>query len=156
MSTKIRGRSPNCSQSRTNGVRAPSPNFIAVLVTLLAAGCSTVYDPHKPTTVMASEEGGAVTVKHGQRLHLPLTAEPGGQYESRIAEPQGRAVLAEGPADETGLNFTPVRSGEEQLRLEYRAVGGASAPQRIVSYDVTVPETGFNAWLRSLFGKRSP
>lgn len=127
-----------------------------MVLALLAAGCSTVYDPHKPTTVMASGEGGAVTVKHGQRLHLPLTAEPGGKYEWRLAEPPVRAVLAEGPADETGLNFTPIRSGAEQLRLEYRPVEGEGTPQRIVSYDVTVPETGFNAWLRSIFGKREP
>jgi len=127
----------------------------AIVLVLLAAGCSTVYDPHAPKTVMASEDGGAVTVKHGQRLHLPLTAEPGAQYEWRIAEPPVRAILAEGPADETGLNFTPVRSGEEQLRLEYRPVGGEGTPQRIVSYDVTVPQTGFRVWLQSIFGKRA-
>ena len=50
-----------------------------------------------------------------------------------------------------------MRSGEEQLRLEYRPVSGEGAPQRIVSYNVTVPETGVLAWFRSLFGrKRSP
>jgi predicted secreted protein len=128
----------------------------AAIVLVLAAGCSTVWDPHAPKTVMAREEGGAVTVKHGQRLHLPLAAEPGGQYEWRMAEPPVRSILAEGPADDSGLNFTPVRSGEEQLRLEYRPVGGEGAPQRIVSYDVTVPETGFRVWLQSLLGKRAP
>src|SRR6267378_3435371 len=51
-----------------------------------------------------------------------LATEPGGEYEWRLAEPPVRAVVAEGPADEQGLNFTPVRSGEEQLRLEYRPV----------------------------------
>ena len=127
----------------------------AIVLVLLAAACSTTVDPHAPKTVMAREEGGAVTVKHGQRLHLPLTADAGGQYEWRLAEPPVRAVVAEGPADESGLNFTPVRSGEQQLRLEYRPVGGEGAPQRIVSYDVTVPETGFRAWLQSLLGKRS-
>lgn len=127
----------------------------AIVFVLLAAGCSTVWDPHAPKTVMAREEGGAVTVKHGQRLHLPLAAEPGGQYEWRMAEPPVRSILAEGPADDSGLNFTPVRSGEEQLRLEYRPVGGEGAPQRIVSYDVTVPETGFRVWLQSLLGKRA-
>ena len=127
----------------------------ATVVLLLLAGCSTVWDPHKPKTVSAGDEGGPVTVKHGQRLHLPLAADPGGQYEWRLAEPPVRAVLAEGPADEKGLNFTPVRSGEEQLRLEYRPVSGEGAPQRIVSYDVTVPETGLRAWLRSLFSRRS-
>jgi len=128
----------------------------AIVLVLAAAGCSTVWDPHAPKTVMASGEGGAVTVKHGQRLHLPLAAEPGGQYEWRMAEPPVRSILAEGPADDSGLNFTPVRSGEEQLRLEYRPLGGEGAPQRIVSYDVTVPETGFRVWLQSLLGKRAP
>ena len=127
----------------------------AVAAALLVSGCSTVWDPHKPRTVTAGEDGGAVTVKHGQRLHLPLAADPGGQYEWRLAEPPVRAVLAEGPVDDKGLNFTPVRSGEEQLRLEYRPVSGEGAPQRIVSYDVTVPETGFRAWLRSLFSRRA-
>jgi len=127
----------------------------AIVVVLLAAGCSTVWDPHAPKTVIASDDGGAVTVKHGQRLRLPLATEPGGEYEWRLAEPPVRAVVAEGPADEQGLNFTPVRSGEEQLRLEYRPVSGEGAPQRIVSYNVSVPQTGFRAWLRSLFGRRS-
>ena len=128
----------------------------AIVLVLAAAGCSTVWDPHAPKTVLASAEGGAVTLKHGQRLHLPLAAEPGGQYEWRMAEPPVRSILAEGPADDSGLNFTPVRSGAEQLRLEYRPVGGEGAPQRIVSYDVTVPETGFRVWLQSLLGKRAP
>jgi predicted secreted protein len=127
----------------------------AIVLVVLAAGCSTVWDPHAPKTVTAGDEGGAVTVKHGQRLHLPLATEPGGKYEWRLAEPPVRAVVAEGPADEKGLNFTPVRSGEQQLRLEYRPVSGEGAPQRIVSYDVSVPETGLRAWLRSLFGRRS-
>ena len=127
----------------------------AIVLLALAAGCSTTWDPHAPKTVRASDDGGAVTVKHGQRLHLPLVADPGGQYEWRLAEPPVRAVLAEAPADEKGLNFTPVRSGEEQLRLEYRPMSGEGAPQRIVSYDVTVPETGLRAWLRSLFGRRA-
>jgi predicted secreted protein len=127
----------------------------AIVLVVLAAGCSTVWDPHAPKTVTAGDEGGAVTVKHGQRLHLPLATEPGGKYEWRLAEPPVRAVVAEGPADEKGLNFTPVRSGEQQLRLEYRPVSGEGAPQRIVSYDVTVPETGLRAWLRSLLGRRS-
>ena len=126
-----------------------------VLVLLAAAGCSTTWDPHAPKTVTAKDEGGAVTVQHGQRLRLPLATDPGGQYEWRLAEPPVRAVVAQGPGDEKGLNFTPVRSGEEQLRLEYRPVSGEGAPQRIVSYDVTVPETGVRAWLRSLFGRRA-
>jgi predicted secreted protein len=126
----------------------------AIVLLLLAAGCSTTWDPHAPKTVTAGSDGGAVTVKHGQRLRLPLATDPAGQYEWRLAEPPVRAVLAEAPGDEKGLNFTPVRSGEEQLRLEYRPVSGEGAPQRILSYDVTVPESGVRAWLRSFFGRR--
>ena len=59
----------------------------AIVLVLLAAGCSTVWDPHSPKTVTGSDEGGAVTLKHGERLHLPLAADPGGQYEWRLAEP---------------------------------------------------------------------
>ena len=125
----------------------------AIVLVVLAAGCSTTWDPHAPKTVTASGEGGPVTVQHGQRLRLPLATDPSANYEWRLAEPPVRAVLAEGPAGEQGLSFTPVRSGEEQLRLEYRPVSGDGAPQRIVAYDVTVPETGLRAWLRSLFGR---
>ena len=41
------------------------------------------------------------------------------------------------------MNFTPVRSGEEKLLLEYRPVSGTGPAQRVVSYDVTVPDRGF-------------
>jgi len=58
-----------------------------------------------------------------------------------------RIVVAEGPPDEEGLYFTPVRDGEEQLRLEYRPVTGDGPAQRTVSYDVTVPPE------RTLFGR---
>ena len=126
----------------------------ALVIALLAAGCSTSWDPHAPKTVTASDDGGAVTVKHGQRLHLPLAAEPGSPYEWRLAEPPVRMVVAQGPGNQRGLDFTPVRSGEEQLRMEYRPVTGEGAPQRIVSYNVTVPETGVLAWFRSLFGRK--
>ena len=126
----------------------------AVITALLVAGCSTTWDPHAPKTVTASGEGGRVTVEHGQRLRLPLATDPGANYEWRLAEPPVRAVVAQGPGDEYGLTFTPVRSGVEQLRLEYRPVSGEGAPQRTVSYDVAVPETGLRAWLRSLLGRR--
>ena len=45
-------------------------------------------------------------------------------------------------ADTQGFSFTPVRSGEEKLRMEYRPVQGEGVAQRVVSYDVTVPERG--------------
>jgi len=93
-------------------------------------------------------------VEHGDRLRLPLAAESG--YEWRKVEPQILAVVAEGPADADGLNFTPVRTGTEQLRLEYRPVTGDAAAQKTVSYDVTVPEDAgmFSGIWNTLRGNR--
>jgi len=116
---------------------------LAVLLVFALAGCmARSWDPHAPKTVVASEDGGAVTVNHGARLHIPLAADPNGTYEWKLIEPQLLKVMAEGPAEAGGQNFTPVRSGEEKLRLEYRPVTGGGAAQRVVSYDVTVPEGG--------------
>jgi len=115
----------------------------AVLLALAVAGCASRWgDVHAPKTVLASEEGGAVTVHHGARLHIPLANDPAGAYEWRRVEPQILMVVAESPPDAEGQYFTPVRSGEEKLRLEYRPVGGEGKAQRVVSYDVTVPEGG--------------
>jgi hypothetical protein len=79
-----------------------------------------------------------VTVKHGNRLRLPLATKAEDGYEWRRVEPQVLSVVAEGPADPEGITFTPVRSGEEKLRLEYRPLAGGPA-QRTVDYTVTVP-----------------
>jgi len=57
---------------------------IALALVVALGGCSTVWDPHAPSTVTAHEEGGAVTVKHGNRLHVPLTSEAGSGYEWRL------------------------------------------------------------------------
>ncbi len=113
---------------------------------LVLGGCAGVNnftgvrDPHAPKTVWADEEGGAVTVKHGDRLRVPLATDPASGYEWRRVEPPILRVVAEGPGDPQGINFTPVRSGEEKLRLEYRPVSGDGAAQRVVDYDITVPE----------------
>ena len=115
----------------------------------MLGGCAAVNDfthirdPHAPKTVWADEEGGAVTVKHGDRLRVPLATDPASGYEWRRVEPPILTVAAEGPGDAEGMNFTPVRSGEEKLRLEYRPVSGTGPAQRVVSYDVTVPDRGF-------------
>jgi len=64
-------------------------------------------------------------------------------------------VLAEGPPAEQGLNLTPVRTGAEQLRLEYRPIALDGPAQRSVTYDVTVLDpTGVWTWLRSLFSRK--
>jgi hypothetical protein len=99
--------------------------------------------------VVASEEGGAVTVRHGARLIIPLANDPAAGYEWRRVEPQILRVVAEGPPDEEGQSFTPVRSGEEKLRLEFRPMAGEGAAKRVVSYDITVPDTDFLARLRT-------
>jgi hypothetical protein len=106
------------------------------LVVALAA-CASV-DVHGPKTVVAPAEGGSVTVTHGNRLRLPLATKANDGYEWRRAEPQILSVMVEGPADPDGISFTPVRSGEEKLRMEYRPLAGGPA-QRTVNYTVTVP-----------------
>jgi hypothetical protein len=102
-----------------------------------------IRDPHAPKTVWADEGGGAVTVKHGDRLRIPLASDPAGTYEWRRAEPGLPVVVPQGPPDAQGFVFTPVRSGDEKLRMEYRPMSGEGAAQRTVSYDVSVPERGF-------------
>ncbi|HYR36578.1 MAG TPA: hypothetical protein VEQ87_19980 [Burkholderiales bacterium] len=115
---------------------------LALILTLALGGCfAKSWDPHAPKTVVASEEGGAVTVNHGARLRIPLGSEDP-KYEWRRVEPQIMRVVAEGPPDERGQTFTPVRSGEEKLKLEYRPLGGAGEAKRVVTYDITVPEYG--------------
>lgn len=115
----------------------------AILSLLLLGGCAGFWDIHAPKTVWAGEQGGAVTVKHGDRLRVPLGTDVASGYEWRRVEPPILMVVAEGPGDQEGINFTPVRSGEEKLRLEYRPVIGEGEAKRVVSYDVTVPERGF-------------
>ena len=115
----------------------------AVLLTFALAGCASRWgDPHAPKTVVADEAGGAVTVNHGARLQIPLVNDPAGAYEWRRVEPEILRIVLEGPPDAEGQYFTPVRSGEEKLRLEYRPVSGEGGAQRAVSYDITVPEVG--------------
>lgn len=112
---------------------------LALLAVLLLGGCiSGRWDIHRWKTVEASADGGSVTVKHGQRLLLPLATKANDGYEWRRVEPQIMSIVAEGPPDPGGISFTPVRSGEEKLRMEYRPLTGGPA-QRTVDYVVTVP-----------------
>jgi hypothetical protein len=107
----------------------------ALILLMALAGCSTTLDPHKPRTIEAGADGGAVSIRHGQRLHVPLPVQAG--YEWKLVEPRVMAVVAEGPPTAEGQYFTPVRSGAEKLRIEQRASRDA-APQRVLTYDVTV------------------
>ena len=123
---------------------------LAVLAALALGGCfAHQWDPHAPDTIVASAQGGAVTVPHGSRLRLPLATDA--EHEWRRVEPQIMRIIAQGPADEAGQTFTPVRTGDEKLRFEYRPMSADGAAQRSVSYDVSVPEkTGIFArfWAR--------
>jgi len=117
----------------------PTMKLTALLsACVLLAGCATKWDPHAPKTVTAASEGGSVTVKHGQRLYFPLAADPNGGYEWRRVEPRIVAVMADGPPQPEGMQFTPVRSGTQKLQFDYRPVSGDGAPQRSVSYDIKV------------------
>lgn len=110
----------------------------ALIALLLLGGCARLWDIHAPKTVTAGADGGAVTVRHGERLRIPLAADANGAFEWRRVEPPIMHVVLEGAPDRNGLNFTPVRNGAQQLRFEYRPVSGEGTPQRVVSYDVTV------------------
>ena len=109
----------------------------AVLPLLLLAGCSTTWDPHAPSTIVAPEAGGEVTVKHGQRLQVNLPAAAQGN-EWRPREPVTMVVLAETYPQPDGLRMTPIRSGKETLRFEEVPARGEGPAQRSVSYEVTV------------------
>ena len=111
-----------------------------MLAAVALAGCATGrLDPHAPKTVVAAGDGGRVTIKHGQRLRIPLTVGDSA-FEWHPLEPQIVAVMAQGSPDDQGFLFTPVRSGSEKLVFEYRPLEGEGegAAQKAVSYDVTV------------------
>jgi len=114
----------------------------------LLSGCGWLYNPwgaYPPRNVTAEDSGKELKLSHGQQLFikLPFKDEPG--YEWVLREPAVAAVKAEGAPDqdkESGIElwtFTPVRDGEQTLRLEYRrAEDSLVAPTQSVSYNVTV------------------
>ena len=127
---------------------------LAILAVLALGGCfAHNWDPHSPDTIVARAEGGAVTVPHGSRLRLPLATDA--EHEWRRTEPLVLRVMAQGPADASGQTFTPVRTGDEKLRLEYRQLTGDAPAERSVTYDINVPEqTGiFSRFWARLWGK---
>lgn len=112
---------------------------IFLLITaLVLTGCSTTRDPHAPKTVVAGDSGGAVTLNHGERLFIRLTTDEKSGYEWRRVEPMILTVVPVGAPLPQGMWMTPVRSGTEKLRFEYRPLSGEATAQKIVSYDVTV------------------
>ena len=104
---------------------------------LALAGCANSWDPHAPKTVVAPEMGGAVSVKHGQRLEVRLP-EPAAGNEWRPREPMTQMVVAETGPQPWGVHMTPVRSGSETLRFEEVPAVGQGETKRSISYDVTV------------------
>jgi predicted secreted protein len=123
---------------------------IAVLISPVFAfsGCGwfgNLSGAYPPAVVTAAESGKEIGLSHGQQLfvRLPFKAEPG--FEWTLREPTVAAVKAEGaPAQnkEEGTEvwtFTPVRDGQQTLRLEYRrAQDYLVAPAEAVSYNLTV------------------
>ena len=105
---------------------------------IFMSGCSTTWDPHAPSTIVAPETGGEVTVKHGQRLQVKLPA-AGQGMEWRTREPMTMAVLAETAPERDTRRMTPIRSGKESLRFEELPLKGEGTAQRSLSYEVTVP-----------------
>jgi len=100
---------------------------------------------YPPETVTLADSGKEIGLSHGQQLfvRLPFKAEPG--FEWTLREPPVAAVKPEGaPAQnkEAGTEvwiFTPVRDGQQTLRLEYRRTQDyLTAPAEAVSYNLTV------------------
>lgn len=111
---------------------------VLLLAAVLAlAGCESLWDPHAPKTVVAPETGGAVTLKHGQRLEVRLPEATSGN-EWRPREPMTQMVVAETASRTNGVHMTPVRSGTETLRFEEVPAVGQGQAQRSIAYEVTV------------------
>ena len=109
-----------------------------VALLIFIGGCSTTWDPHAPSTIVAPETGGEVQVHHGQRLQVKLPAAAQGS-EWRPRGPITMVVIAETAPQPDGMRMTPVRSGTETLRFDEMPVVGEGAVQRSVTYQVTVP-----------------
>jgi len=112
--------------------------ILSVLLLAAVAGCSTTRDPHAPKTITARDSGGAITLNHGQRLFIFLPSDPASGLEWRRVEPMVMTVVPVGAPLPQGVWFTPVRSGSEKLRFDYRPLSGEAPAQKSVSYDVTV------------------
>jgi predicted secreted protein len=121
----------------------------ALLVPALLSGCSgwltNLSGAYPPETVTTADSGKQIGLSHGQQLfvRLPLKAEPG--FEWTLREPPVAAVKVEGaPAQDSQAGtevwtFTPVRDGQQTLRLEYRRPSDYfTAPAESVSYNLTV------------------
>lgn len=116
-----------------------------VLSILLLPGCAWfndytgLRDPHAPKTVTAGAAGGKLRLDHGQRLRIRLPADATSGYEWRPVEPPILMVMVEAPPEQDSWYFTPMRTGKETLRFEYRRPEDpGAAAQRTVTYEITV------------------
>jgi predicted secreted protein len=122
--------------------------LLATFACLLAlSGCSSFAIIGLPSPIEVSDEdsGAELTVVHAQQLIVRLPYKPESGYEWMLREPPIGAVKPEGAAQqskESGLEiwtFTPVRDGQQSLRLEYRKPNDYdAAPAGTVSFNVTV------------------
>jgi predicted secreted protein len=114
---------------------------------LLLAGCSSfaIIGLPWPVTVDDGDSGADLKVVHSQQLVVRLPYKPDGGYEWMLREPPIGAVKPEGAPQQLKdqdlqiWTFTPVRDGQQALRLEYRKPNDYDgAPAGTVSYNVTV------------------
>jgi predicted secreted protein len=124
-----------------------------ICAALLLAGCEalaqktgiSILGLPKPVRLTPDESGKDVRLVHAQQMIVRLPRDPAlADYEWGLREPQTVRVTAEGapvagPKEEV-WTFTPVRSGQETLRLEYRRPRQPDArPAKTVSYNIAVP-----------------
>ena len=114
---------------------------------LLLAGCSSfaIIGLPSPVTVDDGDSGADLKVVHSQQLVIRLPHKPDGGYEWMLREPPVGAVKPEGAPQQLKdqdlqiWTFTPVRDGQQALRLEYRKPNDYDGtPAGTVSYNVTV------------------
>jgi predicted secreted protein len=122
--------------------------FLAACVSaFVLSGCSSfaIIGLPSPVRVSDADSGADLKVVHAQQLVVRLPYKPEGGYEWMLREPPIGAVKPEGApqqSKEEGLEvwtFTPVRDGQQTLRLEYRRPNDYDAPPAgTVSYNVRV------------------
>ena len=114
---------------------------------LALSGCSSfaIIGLPSPIEVSDADSGADLKVVHSQQLVVRLPYKPDGGYEWMLREPPIGAVKPEGApqqSKEDGLEiwtFTPVRDGQQALRLEYRKPNDYDGvPAGTVSFNVTV------------------
>jgi predicted secreted protein len=137
-------------------IRALRVALVLLVAALLLSACSGgswtagwgwgyMFGAYSPRIVSTEDSGEEVSLSHGQQLfvRLPYKGEAG--YEWTLREPITAAVKPEGAPQQDKdagtevWTFTPVRDGQQTLRLEYRRADDYfTVPAESVSYNVTV------------------